>query len=75
MVFIHKYKVVYFHSKNICVIVHHNARTTLKATFEIFLQIFLAKVSKVAFRAVMKDDYKYALKLKINNFVFMNENH
>ena len=40
MVFIHKYKVVYFKFKYILVIVHHNARTTLKATFEIFLQIF-----------------------------------
>ena len=53
MVFIQIYKVVYLQFQNIFVIIHHNARTTLKATFEIFLQIFLAKVSKGAFREVL----------------------
>ena len=50
MVFIQIYKVVYLQFQNIFVIIHHNARTTLKATYEIFLQIFLAKVSKGAFK-------------------------
>ena len=38
MVFIHIYKVVYFQFLNIFSILHYNARTTLKATFEILLQ-------------------------------------
>ena len=61
MVFIYEYKVIYFQFWNIFEIIHHNARTTLKATFEIFLQIFLTKVSKGSFREVL------AFKSKITN--------
>ena len=47
------------------VIIHHNARTTLNATFEIFLQIFLVKVQKGAFRLVpLRTKYQIMQNLK-----------
>ena len=69
-------KVFYFYIKNIFVFIHLKAKT-LKAPFETFVKNICKNISKVAFRVVlaMVYKYKYVLKLKINNFVFINENH
>ena len=53
MVFIHIYKVVYLLFQNTFVIIHHNARTTLKATFKTFAKNICKNISKVAFRVVL----------------------